>query len=107
MSASLLFLFSATKEWMLYLFAVIFGCFGYGISAIQMPLAAAFFGIHAIGLIFGVISLGFTIGAATGAFVTGYIFDVTSTYQGAFVVLAVVAILSVTLMALLKPIKAS
>ena len=105
MSAALFWLVSATEVWKLYLFAGVFG-FAYGSGgALQSPLVAALFGLRSHGLILGVINLGVTTGGAVGPFVAGYIFDVTGSYQIAFVVCAVAAILSLTLAAVLRPIR--
>jgi cyanate permease len=54
-------------------------------------------------LIYGVILLGWTAGASVGPFLSGYIFDVTNSYQTAFLVTAGIGFLGVVLTTLLKP----
>jgi len=66
-SASLFWLTPATDTWMLYLFAAVFG-FGHGGGALASPILARLFGLRSHGLIFGIIGLGYAIGAATGPF---------------------------------------
>ena len=80
----------------LYVFAVIFA-FGYGgFAALQSPYVAELFGLKDHGAIFG-FSM-FILGAgAFGPFVTGKIFDVTSSYRLAFVMLAILSFLSILL----------
>jgi MFS family permease len=80
----------------LYVFAVFFA-FGYGgFAAIQSPYVAELFGLKDHGAIFG-FSM-FIMGAgAFGPFVTGRIFDVTSSYRLAFVMLAILSFLSILL----------
>ncbi len=80
--------------WVLYVFAVIFA-FGYGgFAAIQSPYLAELFGLKYHGTIFGftmfIIGLG-----ALGPFIAGKIFDATSSYRLAFVMLAGMSILAI------------
>jgi len=103
MSASLFWLVPTTEMWMMYLFATVFGFAQGGMGTSESPLVAGLFGLSSHGFIFGVISLGFTIGAAIGPFLTGYIFDVTGSYQATFLVSASIAIVGLVLTLLLKP----
>ena len=105
MSAALFWLVPATEVWMLYLFAAVFGFASGGGAVSESPLVAKLFGLRSHGLILGVINLGVTTGGAVGPFVAGYIYDVTGSYQIAFVVCAVAAILGLTLAAILRPIR--
>jgi len=105
MSAALFWLAPATELWMLYLFAVFFGFAHAGAGTSASPLAAGLFGLSSHGLIYGVLGLGVTIGGAMGPFLAGYIFDVTGSYQVAFLVCAVIGIVGLILTALLPPIK--
>jgi OFA family oxalate/formate antiporter-like MFS transporter len=88
---------------MLYLFALIFGFAGGGMAASESPLVAGLFGLRSHGLIYGVVHLGFTAGAAVGPVVTGYIFDSTGSYQVAFLVCAAFGIVGIVLAAILRP----
>ena len=103
-SAALFWLVPATEVWMLYLFAVVFGFAQGGCATTESPLIAELFGLSSHGLIFGVIGIGFTLGAATGPLLTGYIFDVTGNYELAFLVCAAICIVGLVLTALLRPI---
>jgi MFS family permease len=105
MSASLFWLVPAKEAWGLYLSAVIFG-FAFGCATAESPLVAELFGLSSHGLILGVINLlGFTFGAAIGPFIAGSIFDMTNSYQLAFIVCAATGIAGIILTVLLKPIK--
>jgi MFS family permease len=80
----------------LYFFAIIFSVGYAGFAAIQSPYVAELFGLKDHGAIFG-FSM-FIIGAgAFGPFVAGKIFDVTSSYRLAFVMLAIMTFLSILL----------
>jgi MFS family permease len=103
MSAALLWLSLAKEEWMLYLFIFVFGFAGGGMGASESPLTARLFGISSHGLIYGVVHVGFTIGAAAGPFVTGYIFDLTGGYQLAFLTCAALSVIGLILATILRP----
>ena len=105
MSAALLWLPLAGEEWMLYLFIVVAGFASGGMGASESPITAWLFGISSHGLIYGVVHVGFTIGAAAGPFITGYIFDLTGSYQLAFLTCAAFGIIGLILTVLLKPVK--
>jgi MFS family permease len=101
--AALFWLVPARELWMLYLFAIIFGFAVGGMAASESPLVAGLFGLSSHGLIYGVVHLGFTAGAAVGPVVTGYIFDLTGSYQLAFLVCAAFGIAGIVLAAILRP----
>jgi MFS family permease len=105
MSAALFWLVAAREMWMLYLFIVVFGFFCAGMAASESPVVARLFGLSSHGLIYGVVHLGFTVGAAAGPFVTGYIFDLTGSYQVAFMVCAAFSIIGIILAVMLRPTK--
>lgn len=90
------------QAWMLYSVAGVFGIAQGGMGTVGSPLLAEMFGLRSHGLIFGVANVGYTIGAALGPIVTGYIFDVTGGYQMAFIVSFAVAVVGLFLSILLK-----
>lgn len=103
MSATLFWLVWAGEAWMLYLFTIVFGFALGGLGAGESPLVARLFGLSSHGLIYGVVHLGFTIGAAVGPVVTGYIFDLNGEYQMAFLLCAALSVAGVILAAMLTP----
>ncbi len=79
-----------------YAFAVIFS-FGYGgFVAIQSPYVAELFGLKHHGAIFG-FALFIQGAGAFGPFAAGKIFDVTSSYRPAFLMLAILSFLAILL----------
>ena len=75
---------------------------GYGAVTPLIPaLAGEYFGTRQIGSIWGVLAIAYTSGAAIGPLLAGYIFDVTGSYNIAFlysgVVMVVTLILSLAL----------
>ena len=101
---SLVWLLVAKELWMLYLFAVIFGVVFCGAMILQSPMVADLFGLRSHGEIFGVIFLASMVGSAIGPVMAGYIFDVTNSYQLAFLILIALSLISLILALLLKPI---
>jgi len=95
----------AQELWMLYIFAVIFGFAYAGLSALQSLVAAELFGLSSLGIIVGSFTFSFTAGGAVGAFLAGYIFDITGSYYSAFWVIAALAVIGLILVLLLTPIK--
>ncbi len=105
--AALIWLIPAREMWMLYLFAAAFGLAHGGMGPLGAPLVAELFGLRSHGLLFGVMGLGFTIGGAAGPLLAGYIFDLTESYQLAFLSCAAISIIGLILIILLKPISSS
>lgn len=103
LSAALFGLSLAKEEWMLYLFIVAFGFAAGGMAASESPITAWLFGLGSHGLIYGVVHVGFTVGAAVGPYVTGYLFDLTGSYQMAFLISAAIAVIGLILTLMLKP----
>ena len=88
---------------MLYLCAAIFGYAHGGMATAESPIIARLFGLGSHGLIFGVAGLGFTCGATIGPFLTGHIFDLTGSYQVAFLVCAALGAIGFISSAILRP----
>jgi MFS family permease len=108
MTAALFWLVPAEELWGLYLFAVVLGFALGGCAMSESPLVAGLFGLRSHGLILGVINfLGFTFGAAVGPIIGGYIFDMASSYQLAFIVCGAMSVVGLILTALLSPVEKS
>jgi MFS family permease len=90
--------------WTLYLFGVIFGFAYAGLSAVQSPLVADYFGLKAHGTILGLAQVGGAIGGALGSFLSGFIFDITGSYEWAFIMCALTGIASLVIALLMKPV---
>ncbi len=95
----------AKELWMLYLFTGVYGFAHGGFFALTSPLVAELFGTRSHGVIFGIILFFGAIGGAIGPIVTGFIFDVTLSYQLAFLILVVVSVTGFTLSTFLKLMK--
>ncbi|MGB3147095.1 MAG: MFS transporter [Paracoccaceae bacterium] len=65
---------------MLFVFAALFGVVDYATVPVTASLAASHIGIKVMGLAMGLISAGHAIGGAVGAFMGGFIFDLTGGY---------------------------
>ena len=103
LTATLAWLLVAKELWMLYLFAAVFG-FGYGgVSALMPPTVAEVFGLRSHGVILGVITFLATAGCAIGAVMAGSVFDITGSYQVAFLTCVTLSIIGIILSSLLRP----
>jgi MFS family permease len=103
MAAAVILLLFSSNIWMLYAFAVIFG-FAYGsIGPSQSPAVVECFGLKHHGQVFGVVDIGFTLGAALGPFVFGFILDRTGSYQNVFICGILVCLAGVISAIILKP----
>ncbi len=88
--------------WMFLLFAAAFG-FAYGGCVPQLPIIAGeLFALRSIGAIVGVQMLGVAIGGAIGPVLGGYVFDVTGTYQIAFLVSGIATVFALILLAMMR-----
>ncbi len=104
MSASLLWLMMARDLRMLYLFGVIFGLAYGALGPLVSPAVAELFGLGSHGAIFGVTFLVGMVGEAFGPVLAGGIFDVTGSYQWAFLLSAVVSVTGIIISFMLTPI---
>jgi MFS family permease len=98
-----LWLWFASELWMLYIFAALFAIGYGGFVAVQSPMVAEFFGLRAHGTIFGLVTFAANIGSAIGPLITGSIFDVSGSYDWAFILCAILCSVSLILSILLKP----
>jgi len=99
-----LLLLIARELWTLYLFAVLYGIGLWAAFGIMSPLTAELFGLKSHGAIFACLIMVMMLGGAIGPVLTGYIFDVSGSYQLAFIICVVVSFISLSTLILLKPI---
>ena len=98
-AGAMVWLIWAQDLWMLYLFAIVYGLANGGLLSSITALLGDTFGLGKIGSILGVLDVGWAIGAATGPFVGGVIFDINNSYSVTFLLgaaaMATVALLIV------------
>lgn len=87
-AGAMLWLIWSQELWMLYLFALVYGFAYSGFSTSMGAFIGDIFGLTRIGAIFGVLEIGFAIGAATGPVLGGLIFDARGSYLMAFLIAA-------------------
>jgi MFS family permease len=105
MMVTLFWLLMAKDLWMLFLFGVVFG-FGHGgMATMESPIVANVFGMRSHGVILGLVFFSDTVGGATGPFLAGYIFDVTSSYHLAFFLCAILGVVNLIAILLIKPLR--
>jgi MFS family permease len=81
-----MFLFIFTRSaWSFYAVAVIFG-FSFGAaSPVRMAMVPPLFGLKSIGAILGLATFAWSVGGIAGPFLAGYIFDLSRSYDAAFI----------------------
>ena len=88
--------------WMLYLFAPIYGFVWGGMATGMAALIGDTFGLSRIGVISGVLDIGFGAGAAIGPALGGLIFDITDSYFMAFLSGGIAMFIVALLIALIR-----
>jgi len=83
----MLWLVWGQELWMLYLFGLLHGFTQGGFATAITVLIGRTFGLKDIGKILGVLEIGIFIGATIGPYLGGLIFDVTSSYTLAFLIM--------------------
>jgi MFS family permease len=96
-TGAIIWLIWSQKLWMFYFFAMVFGFAYGGIDTSIVALVGDIFGLRSIGIILGILSIGWLIGAAIGPAIGGWIYDFSNNYSIAFST-DVVALLIVTLL---------
>jgi len=105
MCAALICLVPNKTVWMLFANGGFFGFAFGGIAVSHSPLIAELFGLRSHGLIFGVLNISVMAGAATGPLLTGYLFDVTNSYQTAFLLCGAISFIGIILATFLRTMK--
>ena len=103
--ATLILLRFSTDPRLLFVFAPIYGIAHGGFFAIASPSVAQYFGMRSHGVIFGFVLFFGTLRGTVGPLLSGRIFDVTGSYDIAFIVLIGFAMFGLLLSSALHPIK--
>ena len=100
---ALFFLTGANSLYVFYGSAIFLG-FGYGgVIPIMPTMAGGYFGLKAMGSIFGVINIAQNVGLSIGPLLAGFIFDITGSYFYAFLTAAILMIIALILSLILRP----
>ncbi len=99
---AMVWLIWAQNLWMLYLFAVAYGFAQGGLATSVNVIIGDTFGLRNLGVIMGMLTIGWGVGSAIGPAVAGLIFDVTNSYSIAFLMGAATMLIATLLIALIK-----
>ena len=103
--ATLILLWLSTDPRLLFVFAPIYGIAHGGFFAIASPSVAHYFGMRSHGMIFGFVLFFGTLGGTAGPLLSGRIFDVTGSYDIAFVAMIGFAMFGLLLSLALRRVK--
>jgi MFS family permease len=84
LAGTMIWLTWVQELWMLFMFAVIYGFNSGGLTPAVNALIGDIFGLKSIGIIMGVLHIGWAVGAAIGPAIGGFIFDISNSYSLAF-----------------------
>ena len=101
---SFILLLISGSFWTLTLFAAIYGIAHGGFAAVLSPLVGELFGLRSHGVILGFVIFISTVGGAVSQILAGYIFDTTGSYQVAFILCLLMAVIGLMLSFNLKPV---
>ena len=101
--ASLFVLRSYPSYWLVYIMVGLQGFIGYGLASVFGSVPAELFAGKNYGKIFGCLGAMSNAGAAIGPWATGVLFDVTGSYETAFVVAMVLCAVSIFAMWMAGP----
>ena len=102
MLVSFVLLLYTHVPWSFYLFAVLFS-FPYGGEVTQIPIVIGrYFGTSSMATLMGLVQFTINLSGAGGSWVAGKLFDVTGRYDWAFILGAVAAAFSLTMVLLLR-----
>jgi MFS family permease len=102
MMSSMLWLTISKELWMLFLFGFVFGFASHGLICVMPLIISELFGLGSLGALLGIVNTGGAIGEAIGPVLTGWIFDITMSYQLAFICCAVLSFMGIVLTILLR-----
>jgi len=97
LTLALTWLLFSREVWMFYLFGVLYGIAYGGIVPLQALITKELFGLKFLGMLLAALMFFSTIGGALGAPLAGYIFDVTGSYNSAFLICIILCALSIFL----------
>lgn len=100
-AASLVWLMEAQELWTFYTFGVVFGLLWAGTGTTSTALVGDVFGLRDIGVIMGLMSAGWSLGAAVGPAIGGTVYDLRGGYFMAFAAGAAALLLAAILISLI------
>jgi len=101
-ASSIILILYVVEVWSLYLFGFLFGVFYSGWVPMFPTILGRFYGLKSLGIIFGVFGTGFSLAAISGPLISGFLFDLTNSYQKPFVVAMSVSFLTALITLLIK-----
>ncbi len=101
-AASIILILLVVEVWSLYLFGFLFGFFYSGWVPMFPTILGKFYGLKSLGSIFGVFGTGFSLAAISGPLISGFLFDMTQSYQNSLIVAMVASFITALLVLLIR-----
>ena len=89
--------------WGLYLFALVYGFAWGAVAVLRFAVTAEVFGLASAGFIMGIVAFPDSLSAMLSSYLSGFVCDLTGSYQTAFVLCVAVSFLGIILSWRLKP----
>jgi MFS transporter, OFA family, oxalate/formate antiporter len=102
-AALIVWITQLSSIWAFFIFAAFYGISQGGLLTSQGPLVASLFGLKSLGMVFGSVSFGITLGMAVGPYLTGFMIDLTGSYNTAFLFCLGGSLIALILTFLIKP----
>jgi len=83
-TVALIIALTTQSLWLVYLFAIVWAL-GYGVAPLNVSIIGEYFGRKNFATIRGTQTLSYALGTLTGPIYAGYIYDVTQSYETAFI----------------------
>ncbi len=100
--SSIFLLIGIEQTWAFYLFGLLFGFFYSGTVPIFPALLARYFGLSALGTIYGFFGSSYSLAAIGGPLIAGYIHDITGSYLYPFLIAILFCYIAASLTFLVK-----
>ncbi len=101
-ATSIILILSVVDVWSLYLFGFLFGVFYSGWVPMFPTILGKFYGLKSLGSIFGIFGTGFSLAAISGPLISGFLFDMTQSYQKPLIVAAAISFVTAFVTLLIK-----
>ena len=103
MAFIMLWLLFSKSLWELYIFGLLYGLSWGSLAVLRFSVTAEVFGLASVGFIMGILGFSESLFAFFSSYLGGYIFDLSNSYQIAFIICLALSLFGLLLSWRLKP----